>query len=86
MSPTAKMPGALVSRRLSAPAAWPVSTKPFSSRATVPPSQSEHGAAPRKRKRNEKRDALAVAERHGLQPAVAPWSSAISLRPRTAMP
>ena len=37
----------------SAPARAPVRTKPSSSSASVPPSQSVHGAAPRKRKRYE---------------------------------
>ena len=36
-----------------APASSPVRMKPSSSRATTSPSQSVHGAAPRKRKRNE---------------------------------
>ena len=71
MSPTAKTPGALVSRIASAPARRPVSTKPSSSSATVPLSHSEHGEAPRKRKRKESGDPFAVPERRGLQLAVA---------------
>jgi hypothetical protein len=54
-SPTAKTPGTLVSRMPSAPAFWPARTKPSSSSATVPPSQSVLGAAPRKRKRKRRR-------------------------------
>src|SRR5204863_9390501 len=48
-SPTAKTPGTLVSTMPSAPALLPVRTKPSPSRATVLPSQSVCGAAPRKR-------------------------------------
>ena len=42
---------ALVSSSPSAPTSGPVRMKPFSSRATVSPSQSVQGEAPRKRKR-----------------------------------
>jgi pimeloyl-ACP methyl ester carboxylesterase len=50
-SPAAKMPGTLVSSRLSAPAASPVRMNPSAAHATASLSHSVHGYAPRKRKR-----------------------------------
>src|SRR5690349_4787846 len=52
-SPAANTPGTSVSSRLSVPAPAPVRMKPLWSRATVSPSHSVHGSAPRKRNRNE---------------------------------
>ena len=65
------MPGTLVSSSPSAPAAAPVSTKPFSSRATTSPSQSVHGAAPEEQEQERERDPLAVGQGDGLELAVA---------------
>src|SRR4029453_4197773 len=52
-SPAAKMPGTLVSSRLSAPAASPVRMKPSAARPTASSSHSVHGSAPRKKKTAE---------------------------------
>ena len=57
--------------KASAPAAWPVSTKPSSSSATVPLSHSVQGDAPRKRKRNESGRRSPSRQRHRLELAVA---------------
>src|SRR5207253_1619134 len=68
------------------PAASPVSMKPSSCLATVSPSHFVHGRAPRKRKRNESgRHSPLVSVTASRTPSV-PWSSAISLRSRTATP
>src|SRR5438132_6752968 len=85
-SPAAKMPGTLVSSRLSAPAASPVRMKPSAPRATASSSHSVHGCAPRKQKRkaNGSRSPL-LSVTSSSWPSV-PWRAAISLRSRTATP
>ena len=64
------MPGTLVSSRPSAPASGPVRTNPFASRATVSPSHSVQGEAPRKRKRKESGSSVAVGQGDAVEPAV----------------
>src|SRR4051794_21382793 len=85
-SPAAKTPGTLVSSRCSACASAPVRMKPFSSRATVSPSQSVHGLAPRKKNRNENGTRSPLLRVTASRCPSVPCSAPISLRSRTATP
>src|SRR5256885_653060 len=85
-SPAAKMPGTLVSSRLSAPAASPVRTNPSSARATASSSHSVHGCAPRKKKRNENGSCSPLLSVTSSSRPSVPCRAAISLRSRTDTP
>src|ERR1700730_5951046 len=85
-SPAAKMPGTLVSSRLSAPAGSPVTMKPSSARATASSSHAVHGAAPRKKNRAENCSCSPLFSVTASSCPFAPWRAAISLRSRTATP
>src|SRR6266850_3058343 len=82
--PAANTPEMSVSSRWSVFAAVPVTMKPSGSRATVSPSHSVHGSAPRNRNRNEnERRSPLVSVTASTRPP-SPWSAAISLPLRTA--